>query len=163
MTLTDIVPEALRARTVLELLASSSLGRYARYSRWVARQPDVRNAMALRGVSSVEILNMAQDTWRFLAQQRHRDEREVDLAILLAILSDSADQRVDEFLLRVGMVDRPPLSWVSALARLLSFQRSASEIARHLVRLSWASYSVLSTIQIRQDPGYVAERSFSVA
>lgn len=126
MELGDIVPGPLRSLTFLELLASSSLGRYARYSRSAGRHSDVWNAIALHGISTEELLDLARDTWSFLADQRHRDESEADLAILLGILSGSADQRVDDFLLRVGMIDRPPLSWVSAFARSLSLQRSAS-------------------------------------
>jgi hypothetical protein len=77
---------------------------------------------------------------------------------------------VDEFLLQVGMIDRRPLSWVSAFARLLSFQRSASEIAQNLVAqqqirlsgieqpesLSSIVHRMLPRIQIQQDPDSVA-------
>jgi hypothetical protein len=155
-TLTDLVPETLRAWMAFELLASSSLSRYARVARTAASHPDVQRAIAMHSISTSELLRETEDSWRFLAGQSGRHEKEVDLALLLAILAKSADRNVDRFLGQVGMRDHPPLSWVSALARSLSFERSASEIARHFVELSWSVYRTLSTIRMMQDPGSVA-------
>src|SRR5687767_1276210 len=105
LRLTDIIPEALRARTAFELLASSSLSRYVRVCRSAARSVNVQHAVAVRDVSTLELLEMAEETWRFLAQQTLRDEKEVDLAVLLAILANSADPSVDRFFSDVGMRD----------------------------------------------------------
>jgi hypothetical protein len=141
--LAELFPKEVRASLAFELLASSSISRYIRVARSFATSSSVEEAIASRDISVQDLLGLARESWRLIASGDMRDEEEVDLALALCILSDSADPEVDEFLQQVGMLDRPPLSWASGLARYLSYHRPANStttrmLERILVRWVWA-------------------------
>jgi hypothetical protein len=128
-------PEELRARAAFALLSASSLGRYVRAARELASDSEVTRRLSLNDVSTTALLVLAGRLLAALAVQAQRHEEEVDLALLLCIVSTSADPVVDGFLNQVGMSARPSLAWVSALSRALYTERASNVTTSLPVRM----------------------------
>ena len=123
----EIIPEEIRVRAAGELLVSSTPERYRRIAQSFAIDARVQNAIRLHGTTPAMLVSIADETWRALTALDVRDLGEVDLAILLVLIAQSASPLADELLRQVGMLDKPPLSWVSFLARSLSGPRASGE------------------------------------
>jgi hypothetical protein len=99
------------------LLSSSSLDRYARMANLLAQpilgrlreEPDSANRAVERSRRLLQELLLAGT----------RDLPEVELAALLAALSQTGIREVGKLLDEVGLLDAAPVLWISALARRL--------------------------------------------
>jgi len=124
MTNDSFLPEHELATVAFGLLTSSSIERYVR----VARAAAARLAQGLRQVPPQwgRVLERAEHLWREAVQGTHREPAEVELAVLLSALAQTATPGVDRLLASISLLDQPPVTWLSALARNLRMHRSTT-------------------------------------
>lgn len=112
------------AKAAFGLLTSSSSERYVRIAQDSAAglvkklQPDL--------LQWQRVLDRANRLWQEAARGTRREPSEVELAVLLSALAQTAIPNVDRLLATVSLIDRPPVAWLSALARNLRMHRSAT-------------------------------------
>lgn len=110
------------------LMSSSTTSRYVRMAKSLAANWPERQALHRGAVTPEDLIKEAAEEWATLIAQDERDVSEVKLAVLLSVISDTALTEVDDLLLRISVQDRPPVAWVSALARRLFRERSANQV-----------------------------------
>lgn len=102
-----------------ELLTSSVLGRFARKAQEAAARSDLRTRVEQNPAILESLVRRARDLWQQLLQMEQRGVEEVELSLLLALLSETAWREVPDLLRDIGVVDKPVVAWVAGLARLL--------------------------------------------
>src|SRR4051812_18076163 len=112
------------------LLSCSSLTRYARMAKVLAQTSGLRRRIESGEVTLSVALRYAEDSWQKLLQKEQRDVEEVELAAIITALAHSASEQISAFLIRLAMIDRASVSWVSALARRLYQERPTNQDIR---------------------------------
>jgi hypothetical protein len=121
-----LLPEPLLAKAAYELLAASSQATYERAVRRAAHT--ARELIAIGNAhTALSLIDAADRHWRELVSAKTRTADEFELSVLLMVLSEYADPKVDILLSRVAHYDKPPVAWPSALARNLLLYRPSNE------------------------------------
>ena len=109
------------AKAAFGLLTSSSTERYVR----IAQDSAAGLVKKLQPVPLrwQRVLDRANRLWQEAVRGTRRESSEVELAVLLSALAQTAIPNVDRLLATVSLIDRPPVAWLSALARNLRMQR----------------------------------------
>ena len=112
------------AKAAFGLLTSSSTERYVR----IAQDSAAGLVKKLQPVPLrwQRVLDRANRLWQEAVRGTRRESSEVELAVLLSALAQTAIPNVDRLLATVSLIDRPPVAWLSALARNLRMHRSAT-------------------------------------
>lgn len=124
---TELFPEEFLSKAAFALLSSSTVHRYARMAKSLAATSRLRSALYASQVTTKELFMHAEGLWRQLVGQKQRDLPEVELALILATLGETAVGEVDNLLIRISMTDKAPVSWISALARRLYHERASNQ------------------------------------
>ena len=112
------------AKAAFGLLTSSSIERYVRIAQdSAAGLVEKLQPVPLRWQC---VLDRANRLWQEAVRGTRRESSEVELAVLLSALAQTAIPNVDRLLATVSLIDRPPVAWLSALARNLRMHRSAT-------------------------------------
>jgi hypothetical protein len=109
------------------LLSSSSMNRYLRMAQGLARASSLQARLDIEELSVRDLVARAKWLWRELLSRNQRDVPEIELAIILAALTDNTAIEVSDLLVLVSLNDRPPVTWISALARRLYQSRAENE------------------------------------
>lgn len=123
-------PEDFLSEAAFLLLSSSSVHRYVRMAQSLAASSPLRADLKSNRVTVQQVLRYAQKLWGGALGQKQRGLEEIELAVILAILQESSIEAVDELLIRMSVIDRPPVSWISALARRLYQERASNQEIR---------------------------------
>lgn len=122
----------------MRLLASSTASQFVEAA--VSSAADVRNSQSL-GPDSAWLgraLGAIQELWTRVLSVSTREPEEAELAVLLALVAESSDARVDRVLQLVSRYDQPPVRWLGALARQLLAQRPANSTDAFSLRSHFA-------------------------
>jgi hypothetical protein len=114
------------ANAAFDLLTSSTLERYARKAQEAAWGSRLVSKIRENPFLIPQLLDTARRLWRSLLCSVQRDVPEVELALLLSLLARTADPRVDPLLIDLSLIDRGPVTWISALARRLLGERTSN-------------------------------------
>jgi hypothetical protein len=74
-----------------------------------------------------DILQRSLKLWQDMLIKKERGIAEVELAVILAAISENVSVEVSDLLIRVSLADRPPVAWVSALARKFHQERPVNQ------------------------------------
>ena len=107
------------ADAAFDLLSSSTIGRYLRLARSAARRSEIRHHIEDGAKSVEDVSSRARSLWRELLDSPQRDVSEVELAVLLCVLAESAAEDLEDLLLACALSATPQASWISALAKRL--------------------------------------------
>ncbi|MBI3050757.1 MAG: hypothetical protein HYY76_20900 [Acidobacteria bacterium] len=118
-----LLPPTLLARAAFELLASSSVERYARIARNFTTDAAVKQQLRTMNVEPADLRARIEYVAAMIAVERFREPSEVELTVLMAIVSQSGAPDADEILTRVAVRTELALRWPSAAARLFLAQR----------------------------------------
>src|SRR5216117_155952 len=78
------------------LLSSSSVARYVRVAKQLAEDSALKDHLACGAISIGELINRARKLHMVIASKNQRDVEEIELAIIMSILSETAsDQAFD--------------------------------------------------------------------
>ncbi|HEU0009072.1 MAG TPA: hypothetical protein VFT34_04565 [Verrucomicrobiae bacterium] len=156
------IEEAILGDGAFLLLASSSVSHYMRMAAQLAHETALRNRFESGLVSLKEMLNRAKELRARLAAKKQRDLEEVELAIIVAICSETPSEAASELLVELSLNDQPPLTWISALARRLFQERAANILATETEAASDKPEDEISEICICTSSDTVGTESFSV-
>ena len=118
-----LLPPTLLAHAAFELLASSSVERYTRIARNFTADPALKQELRMMNLEPADLRARIEYLAAMIAVERFREPSEVELTLLMAILSQSGAPDADEILTRVAVRNELALRWPSAAARLLLAQR----------------------------------------
>lgn len=126
-----LLPENFLGQAAFMLLSSSTLNRYIRVAKSLAQSSTIRRNLELNLITVQDLINHADYLWRLVLKSRQRDIPEVELATILPIIANFATDEASEFLMRLSILDQPPATWISALARQLLNHRPANQLIDH--------------------------------
>jgi hypothetical protein len=119
------------ADAAADFITSSTLHRFALKAKEASRRARLRRHVQMVPQMIPSLVERAKSLWYELRRSSYRDIPEVELAILLALLSETAAPGVDELLVDVSLIDQPSVAWIGSLARRL-LQEHASNTSRSL-------------------------------
>jgi hypothetical protein len=120
MTLdTALLTEEFLSEGVFMLFTCSSLTRYVRMAKLLAQTSGLRARIESGQVTFPDTLKRAEELWREMLRSKERELAEVELAAILAAVAEASIADVSDLLTRISLIDRPSVTWVSALARRL--------------------------------------------
>jgi len=122
-----LLEESVLGQATLMLLSSSTVNRYIRLAKRLAESSDLKRKLELGLITSDELLEHADNLWRFVVESKERDLPEIELALILPIVSRFATEKAIEMLLRISVYDKTPAIWISTLARDLYNRLSANQ------------------------------------
>lgn len=108
------------------LLTCSSAERYARMAKDLAVRSKLSSDLKTNPDLTKGALRRARDLWKEILSNKQRDIPELELAVLLPLLAQTASSEVDDLLLALGLVDRPNAAWIGVLARRLRIERASN-------------------------------------
>jgi len=108
------------------LLTSSSTSRYLFVARQAAESSQLKQLILSSPHLLPELVERARSLWSVLLKGQERDASEVELAIVITILAETAEPEVDGLLQYFSIVDRSSSVWIAALARKLLQQRPSN-------------------------------------
>ena len=114
-----VLPEA-----AFLLSTSSSVNRYVRLAKSLAKASALADYLESGLINDVDLLNRCRELRNVLAAKKQRDVEEIELAVIMAILADVPTEAVSDLLLEFSVYDQSPLTWISALARKLVQDRA---------------------------------------
>lgn len=126
----SLVNRELLARTAFELLASSSLDRYAAMAKRAAASSLIPALVRSEPESLPRVIRRANVLWAELLKSGQRDVPEFELAIILCVLAPTGDMRARDFLTALSLADRGNATWISALARRLRQENPSNRFLR---------------------------------
>jgi hypothetical protein len=127
----------------LELMTSSTIGRYVRVACRLATNEEVTSFESLE---EDKLIAMIGELWRTVLRASHREMSEVELAVLLAYAGKRSNRAIDDLLRMIGLGDRAPAAaWIGALARHLYAGRPSNESVRIIDLRSAAASMPIST------------------
>jgi hypothetical protein len=109
------------------MLASSSVDSYYRAALQSLHALMELNPSLLATIDRDELLRVAAAHWRAVLTSAQREPNEFELAILLFPLSTTPGDIVARFLDAIAHTDRPPATWLGALARILRRNRASND------------------------------------
>ncbi|MBI3326726.1 MAG: hypothetical protein HYZ81_08500 [Nitrospinae bacterium] len=149
MRLSGLFPEEKLAEAAFDLLSSSSLERYARKADEHALSSALASELRRTPFIIPDLVDMARRLWRELIRASERDVPEVELALLLGLLAQTASSDVDELLVDLAIVEAPAAAWVSSLARRLLQRRGGNADRSLWMREPQATrWIVISPVQV---------------
>ena len=117
------------------LLTCSTVERYLRMAKSLALKVSLIGQLHSDPGLLETILARARTLRKQMLNSTKREAGEFELAVLLSILAQTASSQVNEDLLTLALWDRPPMAWISALARNLRSERSCDEdLIQHFVK-----------------------------
>lgn len=122
-----ILPEGFLNKAAFALLSSSSVHRYVRIAKSLATSSPLRSNLDSNKVTVQHLIEYAQELWSEALSQKQRGISEVELAVIVSTLSETSLEEVDELLIRMAILDSPPISWIAALARQLCQERVSNQ------------------------------------
>src|SRR5882762_406462 len=94
----------------LELMASSTIGRYVRVACRLAAAEEAR---CLESLAEETLLEITVDLWREVLRASQRQMSEVQLAVMLAYMAHRSSDAIDALLRMIGLADRvPAAAWI---------------------------------------------------
>jgi len=121
-----LVTDEILGEAAFGLFSSSSIERYILSAQRAAAQTHLQRRLREDEDLGPQLLERADAAWSAVCVASERDLHEVELAILLVVIAHTALRRSEELLRRIALAEHPAGAWVSALARRLLVQRSAS-------------------------------------
>lgn len=112
------------ARVAFGLLTSSTIERYHRVAREAAA--DVATKLSEHPSMSASAVKRARTLWAQVVRSQRREPVEAELAVLLTALARMAVYGVDDLISAIALHDRPPGTWLSALARRVWRERPST-------------------------------------
>lgn len=114
------------ADAAFDLLASSTLDRYARMAEQAALHSRIADELRRNPHIIPQLLDAVKQRWVALRRCSQRDVPEVEVALLVSLLAQTAAPQVDDLLKDLSLVDCGPVAWISALARRLLRERTSN-------------------------------------
>jgi|SRR5882724_6524677 len=121
------IEKAVMCEGAFLLFSSSSATRYVRMAKQLAEDSALKDHLACGAISIEELINRARKLHTVIASKDQRDIEEIELAIIMAILSETASDQAFDLLADFSLYDRNSLAWISAAARNL-FQQLAKNL-----------------------------------
>jgi hypothetical protein len=142
------------ADAAFAMLTSSSLERYARMAQQSAVHAQLREQMQRNPQLIPDLIRRANELRRTILRSAQRDVSEVELAVLLMVLSPTAASTVDQLLLDLSIVNWPAVAWISGLARrILQERRGHAEVIVWQPQQKGARWETLSSADVRLGSG----------
>jgi hypothetical protein len=138
------------------LLTCSSLTRYVRMAKLLAQTSGLRARIESGQVTFPDTLKRAEELWREMLRSKERELAEVELAAILAAIAQASIADVSDLLTRISLIDRPSVTWVSALARRLYQERPTNQEVTLSAQRDWpreVSRTNSSTCMLEYDAG----------
>lgn len=120
------ITETEAADGAFALLTSSTPGRYIRMAKDAAVHSRLRARIEENSQVIPLLVSDARMLWRQMLGSKQRAVQEPELAIILVLLSHTAVPEVDDLLSAIGLIDRPAVAWIAALARRLLQERASN-------------------------------------
>lgn len=127
MTVCGLFSETLLAEAAFDLLTSSTLERYIRMATRAVLHAQQQPNWQYNAQHIPNLVTHARSLWRQLLQRGQRDVPEVELALLLTLLAQSASPDIDDLLVICALTDHPAVTWLAALARRLLRDRASNK------------------------------------
>lgn len=133
------------AETAFWLLTSSSVDRYVRMAKQAALRIQSRHQFVIHPQRIRQLITVARERWEYLLGSAQRDTPEVELAVLLCMLAQTAAPEVDGLLFAMAIVDRSAVAWIAALARRLLQDRASNHTEVSLQWWTLITHSITSS------------------
>jgi hypothetical protein len=74
-----------------------------------------------------DVRERAEKLWREMLRSKEREIAEIELAAILAAIAEAPAVGVSDLLSQISLIDRTPVTWISALARRLYQERPTNQ------------------------------------
>jgi hypothetical protein len=112
------------------LFTCSSADRYSRIAKSIADSSALNENLRSGAISVEDLVRRVRLLWATLLTKRTREVAEAEVAIILAVLGQTAANGASELLVELSLNDQAPVTWISALARQLYRDQAANVIGR---------------------------------
>ncbi|MBA7600097.1 MAG: hypothetical protein GH143_09360 [Calditrichaeota bacterium] len=119
----SVLNEEHLSEGAFKLFTCSSSARYMRMAKLLAHTSGLRERIYSRELSIKEVLDRALSLWHDMQSKDGRGLEEIELATILAAVAEKSADEVSQILVEISLADRPPVTWVSSLARRLNQDR----------------------------------------
>jgi hypothetical protein len=114
-----LIPESVVADAAFQLLASSTIKRYLRVAREIAKRAGLIAAIRATAETASQALDRARALWNAVSGADTRIPEEFELALLLVALIDGQDEPAESLLLQIASSPDALAAWSVALAKRL--------------------------------------------